>query len=112
MLNFLICNRVKITSESEGRNKMSEHELAMPFTNVKSKGGIFDDASFVAGYEMGLLDATLKIAQQFQYVRVDRTIRADNVYQAELLGMHYGYYITASDNPDDEWSQVVFYIQQ
>ena len=61
----------------------SEYELEMPFVCVRSRGGPFDDESFVAGYQMGLLDAELAGSVFDQ----GRAISVANREQADLIAM-------------------------
>lgn len=63
-------------------------ELVMPFVNVTSRGGVFDDGAYTAGYEAGLLDAELR--DSLEPVQV-RTLRADNREQADLIAMRHGW---------------------
>lgn len=63
------------------------YELAMPFVSVRSKGGPHDDESYVAGYQMGLLDAQLGGSEFDQ----GRPIAADSREQADLIAMRHGY---------------------
>lgn len=84
---------------------MSERELFMPFVNVKSKGGIFDDDAFVAGYEMGLFEAWCQQAKRLSIKSAEKIIRTDNYSQADLLAMGQGYKI-ATINEADGWSEI------
>lgn len=74
--------------------------LVMPFVTVVSKGGPHDDTSYVAGFEMGSLDATLRAVAPFagNGMGLTFTIHADNRQQADLIAMHHGF-VTA----DVEW---------
>ncbi|MFV8317145.1 hypothetical protein [Mycobacterium sp. 23] len=63
------------------------YDLVMPFIPVQSKGGPYDDDAFVAGYEMGLLDAQLSGSTFTQ----GHAIRAENQHQADLIAMRHGY---------------------
>jgi hypothetical protein len=75
------------------------HDLVMPFLSVRSKGGPHDDDAYVAGYEMGILDALLE--QQIEPI-TDRSIHADNRAQADLLAMRYGY-VAEFGEVEDGW---------
>ncbi len=66
----------------------TEYGLVMPFINVTSKGGQYDDVAFCAGYEMGLLDAKLEHEQP---PVLEQTIHDGNTEQADLIAMHRGY---------------------
>lgn len=65
-----------------------EYGLVMPFVNVASKGGPYDDDAYCAGWHMGGLDARL----EHRYLaRVSETIRSDDRAQADLVAMKHGY---------------------
>jgi hypothetical protein len=81
---------------------MSEAGMVMPFVTVVSKGGPHEDESYVAGWEMGSLDATLsqRTPQAFTI-----TLHTENLPQADLIAMRYGYILTAFPSKDAEgWS--------
>ncbi|WP_136246209.1 hypothetical protein [Mycobacterium intracellulare] len=75
------------------------YDLVMPFLPVQSKGGPYDDAAFVAGYEMGLLDAQLAGSSFDQ----GRAIHVANRDQADLLAMRHGYVAEFSDEDVEGW---------
>lgn len=85
---------------------MTDYELAMPFVTVNSKGGPHDDESYVCGFEMGRLDATLPDAPD-EYVE---TIHATNLAQADLIAMRNGYAATVDPRaePVEGWETVTF----
>lgn len=64
-----------------------EMELLMPFVTVTSVGGVHDDQSYVAGWEMGALDVTLQNNPLFH----EQVILTENAPQADLLAMKNGY---------------------
>jgi hypothetical protein len=75
-------------------NEGAEYNLVMPFVTCRSTGGPHDDASYVAGYEMGKLDAVLNISESTRMAlrpTVYAQLHTDNVPQADLLAMRYGY---------------------
>lgn len=82
------------------------YDLVMPFLPVQSRGGPHDDDAFVAGYEMGLLDAQLGRSEFDQ----GRAIRADNREQADLIAMRHGY--TGEFTSDDGTGWVHMKIHQ
>lgn len=77
--------------------------MVMPFVSVTSKGGPHDDESYVAGYEMGLLDACLSQGGKL----VKCTVRTSNTRQADLLAMRHGYTM-AKINGESDWSYFHF----
>jgi hypothetical protein len=85
----------------------AEYGLVMPFLPVASKGGPYDDDAFVAGYEMGRLDAELKASPGLR--RVETMVHSPNAGQADLLAMQHGYTCTAEVCEEyPEWTRVVF----
>jgi len=74
--------------------------LVMPFVTVASKGGPHDDQSYVAGWEMGALDARLEHERP---AVLEMPIQLDNVQQADLLAMKHGYGYTITEH-DGQWS--------
>lgn len=86
-----------------------ELELVMPFIVVTSVGGPFDDDAYVAGFEMGKLDALLG-----DYLRagveVEEVVRTENVPQADLIGMRNEWAMEhrPSALTPDVWSHVRF----
>ena len=70
-----------------------DHSVFMPFINVKSVGGKFDDEAFSCGYEMGVLDFKLFQASVVQAQHLYVTIRVDNQTQADLIAMKHRYMI-------------------
>jgi hypothetical protein len=64
-----------------------EMELVMPFVTVASVGGVHDDGSYVAGWEMGALDVTLQNNPLFH----EQMILTENAPQVDLLAMKNGY---------------------
>ena len=88
---------------------MSDHEepqfdLVMPFITVESKGGPHDDDAYVAGYEMGRLDAVLAAGP----LRHDTTIHSVSARQADLLAMRHGYRASIVESETTGWSHAVF----
>jgi hypothetical protein len=75
------------------------YELVMPFLPVQSKGGPHDDAAYVAGYEMGLLDAQLGNSEYDQ----GRAIHGENREQADLIAMRHGYLAEFTNDSGDGW---------
>lgn len=82
----------------------TEAGLVMPFVTVASKGGPHDDQAYVAGYEMGILQACLEAAGPW-VTTCHFTIHAENRAQADLIAMRFGFTITESDDRS-EWAYV------
>lgn len=82
-----------------------EMDLIMPFVTVASQGGPYDDDAYVAGYEMGQLDAALAAGPD----ELAATVRSENAIQADLIAMRHGYACTTEVYaPSPEWSIVSF----
>lgn len=81
----------------------ADYGLVMPFVTVASKGGPHDDQAYVAGYEMGKLDVELLTGLD----AFERTIRTDNVPQADLLAMRHGWKIESEATEYDEWTTIL-----
>lgn len=80
-------------------------DLVMPFVTVASKGGPHDDDAYVAGYEMGHLDAILSTGLPI----FETTIHAVNTGQADLIAMKHRY--QCRQEPSDEvpeWTYATF----
>lgn len=87
---------------------MSEegYGLVFPFVNVQSKGGIYDDDSYAAGYHMGMIQSVLSENRPPTY---DTTIRAIEEQQADLIAMNAGYKLEATPTEFDEWKHATFF---
>ena len=79
----------------------AELALVMPFVNVRSVGGCYDDRAYAAGWELGDLDAQLRYEQPPVH---ERMIRVDNVEQADLVAMNHGYQVRTEDSGVEGWS--------
>lgn len=86
-------------------------ELAVPFIVCQSKGGPYEDAAFVAGFQCGEIDRALLAgaAVGAQTVRFP-IVHSGIVKQLELHAMNRGYpYVTATRSDEwPEWSDVTF----
>jgi hypothetical protein len=82
----------------------STYELAVPFICCQSNGGPYDDLSFAAGYQAGILDQEMKEGTQ----PVTATIQGSLFKQIDLLAMHRGWVLVMLAGPgiktdDEEW---------
>lgn len=68
-----------------------EYEMFMPFVTAVSNGGVHDDRAYVAGFEMGRLDAELGMIRQLGLVPGPKVMHAENKPQADLLAMKHGF---------------------
>lgn len=78
---------------THGQHEGVEYGLVMPFVVCTSKGGPYQDGAYVAGWEAGSLDTTLKLtASGFPAERMvfPQPFHADNRDQIDLIAMQYG----------------------
>lgn len=69
--------------------------LVMPFLPVASKGGPLDDEAYVAGFEVGRLDAILATAETLGLTPdTHYLIHELNAEQLDLIAMRYGFTCT------------------
>lgn len=85
-----------------------EYDLVMPFVTCASVGGPHDDASYVAGFAMGRLDAVLQIAGQLGMGSLTETVDAASKQQADLLAMRRGFTATFTESELPEWIYAQF----
>lgn len=93
--------------------------LLIPFVVVKSAGGLFDDAAYCAGWEMGAVGQRLAVAQACNLLPMQVVIHRANLKQADLIAMHFELEMTEGDFADDvpdsvqgEWANVMFAIPE
>lgn len=84
-----------------------DYSLVMPFVVCASKGGPFDDESFVAGYECGIFAEQLK-SRSPSVTSISTTVHSGNVPQLDLLAMREGWRMTAKESEVDGWTYVTF----
>lgn len=87
------------------------YELAVPFKLCASQGGPYPDDAFVAGVEVGSVDARMKAVVDAGGTGIIVTVRTDHVEQLELHAMHRG--LPNLDRTDHDgvhagWSTVSF----
>lgn len=80
------------------------YHLVMPIVACRSRGGPFDDAPYVAGWEMGSL---FQILAQSAVRAMAMSIRADNQKQADLIAMNAGFTMHVHGVADG-WASVEF----
>lgn len=79
--------------------------LVMPLIAVRSNGGEYDDASFVAGSYLASISHALKSLPQFGITTYEYYVGPALVPQLDLLAMHLGYRLETEpwDEHPDEW---------
>lgn len=85
---------------------MNTHDLFVPFTVVESQGGPFDDASFTAGVQIGVLYTTLGDPTTESPYRT--TIYVALCHQADLLAMGNGWESKVV-GVNDVWAMIEFH---
>jgi hypothetical protein len=75
---------------------------AIPLVTTVSEGGPHDDESYVAGFEMGEMFASLGIIRPHH---TERYVRTESLPMLDLLAMRFGYSYTASRSVDG-WTWV------
>jgi hypothetical protein len=90
-------------------NDEVEFGLVMPFLVCQSKGGPYDDAAYVAGYEAGTLDMALALSPPLPGSRLNEGVpyHADNMPQIDLIAMRHNVTIETED-VGDGWVSVTF----
>jgi hypothetical protein len=91
---------------SDGADE-AEYGLVMPFVNVASVGGKFDDEAFCAGYEMGKLDGRLAAAAVADATELRALYRSDNAAQADLIAMRHGFEVAEPLSGDHGWTNAI-----
>lgn len=92
-----------------------EFEMGMKFVVVKTEGGPYDDGAYVAGFELGALNARLEAALHHGLGLPQATIHRENLPQADLLAMQVGATMeelpwpsSVDDETAGEWAWVKF----
>lgn len=85
----------------------ASYELVMPFVVCTSKGGPYDDAAFVAGYELGHLDRDLAVLANIGGDCMTRTLRKASMPQIHLIAMRHSMVVEPCEE-DDEWMTLHF----
>lgn len=80
--------------------------MLFPFVTVASKGGPHDDGAYVAGWEMGRLDADLALLAGAMATSAERTIHTENLPQADLVAMYHGFTCTAEPSEVEGWTYI------
>lgn len=94
-------------ADEERPEELDVMGLVMPFVVCASKGGPYDDASFVAGFECGQIDRQLGQEAPRRYAP-DLPVHAGNVPQLDLIAMRNGYVVTFEDSMTEGWVYAVF----
>lgn len=87
---------------SDDSEEESQFEIEMPFTEVISKGGVYDDQSFVAGFQTGQI---YYILQQSALVSTTLIVYRNLVKQIDLIAMKNGFR-TVVTAEDEHWAQI------
>jgi len=85
----------------------ADYNLVMPFVIVKSNGGPYDDAAFVAGINCGQLMAELQALAAHQAIPHQRWMRPELMPQIDLIAMQHGYELRLKEIDDASGYQLV-----
>jgi hypothetical protein len=90
-----------------------EYGLVIPFVVVTSKGGPYDDDSFVAGWRAGVIDRRLEVHDS-PAVEGESPIPVETALlpQLDLIAMAHGYQMKSISWEDGFWSLVTFTITE
>lgn len=93
---------------------MPEHDevgfgIVMPFVVVTSKGGPYDDAAYVAGYEAGVLQTRFDSAEVLLTTTItcEMPFHTENIPQLDLIAMRNGWTVESED-AGDGWTYCTF----
>jgi len=90
-------------------DEQGTYELAMPFVTVASRGGPHDDDAYVCGWEMGQLDANLRMIKAVgSGITLSATMHAANLPQADLIAMRHGFTGSVILSDDEQWATVAY----
>ncbi len=92
-------------SPDEQADEPQGYDLVMPFVNVASKGGPYDDSAYCAGWAMGALDVRLAT---LALVSLSETVRTADLDQADLVAMKNGYAMQRHESEVEGWTYVEF----
>ena len=94
----------------------ADEPLQVPLVATAEHGGIYDEASYLAGYECGMLDAYFTFIVSSQPAGapayVQQYVRGANVRQADLLAMRHGFAMDTTPLPyggDEGWVLATFH---
>lgn len=76
--------------------------LVMPFTEVASVDGPYDDLSFVAGFQMGQIDGKL---ESQKIAATTFLIFSRLTHQVDLIAMRHNYHMDILHD-DGTWAQI------
>lgn len=87
----------------------ASYDLVIPFVACTSKGGLYDDGSFVAGYQAGRIDHALAVMAAIGGTEAKATVATALVRQLDLIAMHHGFKVESEPCTDAEgWAFVTF----
>lgn len=90
---------------------MEMTDVSLPFTAVQSAGGPYQDEAYLAGYEMGAVEASVKASLVAGERPRNVFIRPSNLHQLDLLAMKFGMALRVSQHPAAEGRLYVSFVQ-
>lgn len=84
--------------------------LVLPFVACKSQGGIYDDDSFVAGFQCGEIDRALGMASLVRATTIKfPMVHTALIEQLDLVAMRHLYTMAVTvDDEHPQWVAVTF----
>lgn len=79
-----------------------QYDLVMPFLNVVSRGGKYEDEPFTAGWQMGEIMSALR---ERRIAATSYLVFSDLAEQVDLIAMKYDY-TTDILHDDGTWAQI------
>lgn len=108
---YAFMQRFVMTEEPKDEPETSAYSMVLPFVTVASKNGPHEDQAYTAGWEMGVLYEKLRTTpHEMQII----TILTENLPQADLILMKYGYTSEKIQQEPDvpEWTRLVLIPKQ
>lgn len=98
-----------MTDEGEDQDGSATWGLVMPFVVCASRGGPYDDQSFVAGYAAGRLAVLLESLATCGGSGTRFTVHTGLLPQLDLMAMRHGFTLDSAPCPEaDGWSTATF----
>lgn len=85
----------------------AESSLVMPFVLTVSNGGPYEDAPYVAGWNMGVLETEMHIGKTLGMLPRMRYLSPVDAPQIDLLAMRFGFEVKTTEY-SEEWTLYTF----
>ena len=108
----LLTDALVLSDLEDGGKAMAqegEYGFVMPFNVCTSKGGPYEDQSFVAGFQTGAIFAMLEAAKAVGAAStLPHPVYVELLDQLDLIGMQFGFELVADLAEDPDWRLVWF----